>query len=77
VKKMCEDTRSRIKILEGVPGTPERIVWCSSFSPLLYNPASVSLEKTACIYLGEEEEGKTNDESRNSCAHVRKKLVLL
>ncbi len=26
VKKMCEDTRSRIKILEGVPGTPERIV---------------------------------------------------
>jgi poly(rC)-binding protein 2/3/4 len=26
VKKMCEDTRSRIKVLEGVPGTPERIV---------------------------------------------------
>lgn len=30
VKKMCEETRSRIKILEGVPGTPERIV--SSFT---------------------------------------------
>lgn len=26
VKKMCEETRSRIKILEGVPGTAERIV---------------------------------------------------
>eukprot|EP01018_Ginkgo_biloba_P035765 Gb_12788 [translate_table: standard] len=24
VKKMCEETRSRIKILEGIPGTPER-----------------------------------------------------
>lgn len=33
VKKMCEDTRSRIKILEGVPGTPERIV-CSSSSSI-------------------------------------------
>jgi hypothetical protein len=43
----------------------------------LYNPASVILEKTACIYLGDEEEGKTNDESRNCGAHVRKKLVLL
>lgn len=31
VKKMCEETRSRIKILEGVPGTPERIVSCSVF----------------------------------------------
>ncbi|CAK9882701.1 unnamed protein product [Sphagnum jensenii] len=30
VKKMCEDTRSRIKILEGVPGTPERIVLVSA-----------------------------------------------
>jgi poly(rC)-binding protein 2/3/4 len=29
VKKMCEDTRSRIKVLEGVPGTPERIVYFS------------------------------------------------
>lgn len=26
VKKMCEETRARIKILEGVPGTSERIV---------------------------------------------------
>lgn len=26
VKKMCEETRSRIKILEGIPGTPERVV---------------------------------------------------
>ncbi|CAK9199576.1 unnamed protein product [Sphagnum troendelagicum] len=30
VKKMCEDTRSRIKVLEGVPGTPERIVLVSA-----------------------------------------------
>lgn len=36
VKKMCEETRSRIKILEGVPGTAERIV-----SSLLYNPRTV------------------------------------
>jgi hypothetical protein len=26
VKKMCEETRSRIKILEGLRGTPERTV---------------------------------------------------
>ena len=26
VKKMCEETRSRIKILEGIQGTPERTV---------------------------------------------------
>ena len=26
VKKMCEETRSRIKILDGLPGTPERVV---------------------------------------------------
>lgn len=30
VKKMCEETRSRIKILEGVPGTAERIVMVSA-----------------------------------------------
>lgn len=32
VKKMCEETRSRIKILEGVPGTPERIVSAFTFT---------------------------------------------
>eukprot|EP01018_Ginkgo_biloba_P010622 Gb_19266 [translate_table: standard] len=26
VKKMCEETRSRIKILAGIPGAPERTV---------------------------------------------------
>lgn len=26
IKKMCEETRSRIKILDGLPGTPERVV---------------------------------------------------
>ncbi|BBN17849.1 poly(rC)-binding protein 3/4 [Marchantia polymorpha subsp. ruderalis] len=30
VKKMCEETRARIKILEGVPGTSERIVLVSA-----------------------------------------------
>ncbi|XP_024394898.1 flowering locus K homology domain isoform X2 [Physcomitrium patens] len=30
VKRMCEETRSRIKILEGVPGTAERIVMVSA-----------------------------------------------
>ncbi|KAH9318271.1 hypothetical protein KI387_020040, partial [Taxus chinensis] len=30
VKKMCEETRSRIKILEGVPGTLERTVMVSA-----------------------------------------------
>jgi len=33
VKKMCEETRSRIKILEGVPGTAERIVSFLFFAP--------------------------------------------
>lgn len=32
VKKMCEETRARIKILEGVPGTSERIV-CFFLNP--------------------------------------------
>lgn len=32
VKKMCEETRSRIKILEGVPGTAERIVSSGFFA---------------------------------------------
>lgn len=30
VKKMCEETRSRIKILEGIQGTPERTVMVSA-----------------------------------------------
>ncbi|XP_057874009.2 flowering locus K homology domain [Cryptomeria japonica] len=30
VKKMCEETRSRIKILEGIPGTHERTVMVSA-----------------------------------------------
>lgn len=30
VKKMCEETRSRIKILDGLPGTPERVVMVSA-----------------------------------------------
>lgn len=30
IKKMCEETRSRIKILEGVPGTPDRVVMVSA-----------------------------------------------
>ncbi|KAI5060899.1 hypothetical protein GOP47_0023404 [Adiantum capillus-veneris] len=30
IKKMCEETRSRIKILEGIPGTPDRVVMVSA-----------------------------------------------
>eukprot|EP00252_Welwitschia_mirabilis_P014854 TRINITY_DN328_c0_g1_i1.p1 TRINITY_DN328_c0_g1~~TRINITY_DN328_c0_g1_i1.p1 ORF type:complete len:436 (+),score=99.40 TRINITY_DN328_c0_g1_i1:195-1502(+) len=30
VKKMCEETKSRIKILDGAPGAPERIVMVSA-----------------------------------------------
>nr|ABR16694.1 unknown [Picea sitchensis] len=30
VKKMCEETRSRIKILDGLSGTPERVVMVSA-----------------------------------------------
>lgn len=30
VKKMCEETRSRIKILDGLPGSPERVVMISA-----------------------------------------------
>uniref|UniRef100_A0A0C9QSN5 TSA: Wollemia nobilis Ref_Wollemi_Transcript_11467_2001 transcribed RNA sequence n=1 Tax=Wollemia nobilis TaxID=56998 RepID=A0A0C9QSN5_9CONI len=30
VKKMCEETKSRIKILDGVPGIPERVVMISA-----------------------------------------------
>jgi hypothetical protein len=51
VKKMCEDTRSRIKILEGVPGTPERIVCSSSSSFSCINSQSV-LRKIACTHMG-------------------------
>ncbi len=51
VKKMCEDTRSRIKILEGVPGTPERIVCSSSSSFSCINSQSV-LRKFACTHMG-------------------------
>jgi poly(rC)-binding protein 2/3/4 len=32
VKKMCEETRSRIKILDGLPGTPERVVCFASIT---------------------------------------------
>ncbi len=51
VKKMCEDTRSRIKILEGVPGTPDRIVCSSSSSFSRTNSQSV-LRKFACTHMG-------------------------
>eukprot|EP00252_Welwitschia_mirabilis_P003854 TRINITY_DN1392_c0_g1_i3.p1 TRINITY_DN1392_c0_g1~~TRINITY_DN1392_c0_g1_i3.p1 ORF type:complete len:179 (-),score=39.31 TRINITY_DN1392_c0_g1_i3:66-602(-) len=30
IKKMCEETKSRIKILDGIPGSPERIVMVSA-----------------------------------------------
>lgn len=32
IKKMCEETRARIRVLEGAAGTTDRIVSCASFS---------------------------------------------
>ncbi len=52
VKKMCEDTRSRIKILEGVPGTPERIVCSSSSSSFSCINSQPALRKIACTHMG-------------------------
>lgn len=31
IKKMCEETRARIRVLEGAAGTTDRIVSCASF----------------------------------------------
>lgn len=31
IKKMCEETRARIRVLDGAVGTPDRIVSCACF----------------------------------------------
>eukprot|EP00897_Mesotaenium_endlicherianum_P001239 jgi/Mesen1/1142/ME001236S00023 len=47
VKKMCEETRARIKILEGIPGTEERVVVVSAKEEpdLEKSPAMVAFVK--------------------------------
>jgi poly(rC)-binding protein 2/3/4 len=45
IKKMCEETKARIKVLDGPPGVPERAV--SAFMEFVFDKLVVSLVQTS------------------------------
>ncbi|CAK9276204.1 unnamed protein product [Sphagnum jensenii] len=79
VKKMCEDTRSRIKILEGVPGTPERIVLVSAREEpdAIISPAMEGLLRVhRRIIEGTEPETTTDGEIAGGGGPVASRLLV-